>query len=245
MAVAETSETELITRNPQQQLAVGSAIGAIAVLAGLWFVLAGLPEIWGRLWDQRFESNRELRENVFLSGALLIILDLIAAVGLLFVGYRVLQGQTQPGLRAGIFFLAIYLFIALWFIFWLGRQLQDQFPEPAVGVSVMVVVFGALLAGGASVYMAFPRWMGVLDRLEPQGWFHGYTYKGNQGVRVRRGTIVGILLIGMFGIVTLWLHHWFGADKEGVPNNWTWETPYSSTYGYVPLMYKVHVVMPI
>ena len=78
-----------------------------------------------------------------------------------------------------------------------------------------------------------------------QGWFHGYTYKGNQGVRVRRGTIVGILLIGMFGIVTLWLHHWFGADKEGVPNNWTWETPYSSTYGYVPLMYKVHVVMPI
>src|SRR5438105_3272069 len=98
MSVAETSTTESISRNPQQQLAVGSAIGAVAILACLWFIFAGLPEMWGRAWDQTFRENLDLKNNIFLSDALLILLDLVVIGGFAFAGFRILQQQTQPAL---------------------------------------------------------------------------------------------------------------------------------------------------
>src|SRR4051794_27981524 len=109
MSVAETSTPASISRNTQQQLAIGSALGGVAVLAALWFIFAGLPEMWGRAWESAFQENLDLRRNLFLSDALLILLDLIVIGGFAFAAYRVLQQQTLTGLRAGIFFGALYL----------------------------------------------------------------------------------------------------------------------------------------
>ena len=51
MSVAETPTTERLPRNPRQQLAIGSALGAVVLLAGLGFIFAGLPMLWATFWD--------------------------------------------------------------------------------------------------------------------------------------------------------------------------------------------------
>src|SRR5262249_10394629 len=60
-----------------------------------------------------------------------------------------------------------------------------------------------------------PRTQRMILHFEQGGWFHATSYKGNQGVRVRRGTIFGILLMVGAGIYTLISH---GALKRGSPD---------------------------
>ena len=112
---------------------------------------------------------------------------------------------------------------------------------------MVLAVVGAILGGVGYLYLKVPGWTAFLEAVEHQGWFHGVPYKGNQGVRVRRGTIVGILAIGAFGIVAMVTNHLFGVYREG-GNDWYWIVPFSreaNTIRYVPLMFKVHLLMPI
>jgi preprotein translocase SecE subunit len=111
-----------------------------------------------------------------------------------------------------------------------------------------------LLAGAGYLYMMVPGWQAFLEAVEHQGWFHANSYKGNQGVRVRRGTIIGILAVGVCGIITMVWHKNFGIELAAtnesprVPNDWYWVIPYASdavTIGFVPIMYKVHMMLPI
>jgi preprotein translocase SecE subunit len=248
MSVAEKSALEQTQRNPQQQLAVGSAVGAVALLAGLGIIFAGLPVLWDEVWRSVWERSLEYKKNDFLSEALLILVELVAIGGLMFVGYGQLQKHTLPGLRAGSVLAALTLFFALWIGALLGGQMEDQFADqPALGWIVLAVVMGAILAGVGYLYLKAPTMAAFLEAVEHQGWLHGVPYKGNQGVRVRRGTIVGILAIGVFGIITMVQHHVFGADRAD-GNDWYWVVPFSReafTYLYVPLMFKIHLLMPI
>src|SRR5947209_2756437 len=132
MSVAENASiaTEPTPRSLQQQLAVGSFLGAVSVLLSLWVVLAGLPLAWD---------------------------DLRGGTGFLFL---------QPG------------------------------------------------------------WGRVLESIEDMGWFHARSFKASQGARVRRGTIIGILVLGVCGIITLWTHRSFGYETpDSEPNNWYWFVP--------------------
>src|ERR1019366_745993 len=134
MSVAETPRMEQVVRNPQQQLTVGSAIGAVALLAGLGFVFAGLPILWSVAWQSAWEGSLGFKPNPFLAEALLILIELIAIGGLMFFAYGLLQQHTQPSLRAGIFFLALFAFVILWIGAGLGAQLDTQFEDnPALG----------------------------------------------------------------------------------------------------------------
>jgi len=248
MSVAEKPTMEQTQRNPQQQLAVGSAVGAVALLAGLGIIFAGLPVLWGEVWKSVWETSLGFKPNEFLSEALLILVELLAIGGLMFFAYGQLQMHTLPGLRAGSFFAAVALFLTLWIGALLGGQLEDQFADqPALGWIVLIAVMGAILAGVGYLYLKVPGWAAFLEAVEHQGWFHGVPYKGNQGVRVRRSTIVGVLAIGVFGIVAMVTHHLFGAERAG-GNDWYWLVPFSgdgSTVRYVPLMFKIHLLMPI
>jgi preprotein translocase SecE subunit len=92
-----------------------------------------------------------------------------------------------------------------------------------------------------------------METLETQGWFHLRSYKPNQGVRVRRGTIAGILAVGVSGIITMATHRLFGAERPHdtlagvvIPNDLYWIVPfYGPPMMYVYLMFKVHILMPI
>ena len=77
------------------------AVGAVLLLAGLGFILSGLPTLWIRGWNAAFEEGSVLRTNEILRDALLILADLIVVGVLGFGAYRALQTQRQPGLRAG------------------------------------------------------------------------------------------------------------------------------------------------
>jgi preprotein translocase SecE subunit len=253
MSVAEKPAWEPTPPNPQHQLAIGSAIGAAALLAGLWFIFAGLPLLWSMGWDTLWMDNPDLKKNVFLSDALLILIELLVIGGLAFASYRALQPQTQPGLRAGIFFLTVYVFAVLWIGAWLGSLMDQQFEDnPPLGWTVLAALVGGMLAGAGYVYMMVPAWMGFLETAEHQGWFHAHAFKGNQGVRVRRGTIVGILAVGVCGIVTMIWHGFFGRERPDpdapanlLANDAFWWVPYTNHDSYIPLMFKVHLMMPI
>src|ERR1017187_8190731 len=112
MSVAENPMTEQASRNPQHVFALGSAVGAFAILAALGLVFGALPHYWGLGWDNL--GNEDLRKNDFLADALLILIEL-GLIGVLVYGaYLLLQQQKTPGVRAGMVLGAIYCFIALW-----------------------------------------------------------------------------------------------------------------------------------
>src|SRR5438874_9677797 len=99
MSVAENAPvtTELTPRSAQQQLAVGSLLGALFVLVGLWVVLAGIPLVWTAVLTA---PDGRPYMNEFLSATLLMMICSAAAVGIGYVGYQLIIGQTLRGLRA-------------------------------------------------------------------------------------------------------------------------------------------------
>jgi len=246
MSVVENPTIEQTSRGVQQQFAIGSAVGAAAVLTGLWLIFAALPLGWSWGWDSLWANNKDMRENLFLADALLILLDLALIGGLVYCAYQALQQYTLPGLRAGIVLAALYLFLCAWFALWLGTQLQDRFDEnAALGWTVLAVVVSALIGGAGFVYLTIPAFLGFMETVEHQGWLHATSYKGNQGVRVRRGTIVGILAVGMSGIITMVMHRFFGVERNDVANDWYWVVPFYHPTQIFHLMFKVHLMMPI
>lgn len=248
MSVAENPTTEKAARTPQQQFAIGSAVGAVVILAAMALIFGVLPLYWREGWESVWKDNPDLLKNLFLADALLILLELLVIGGLAFGAYQLLQQQPQPGLRAGIVFGAVYLFVGLWFVFWLGGRLKEgEFAEdnPPLGWALLGIIYVALAAGAGYVYLMVPGWLGLMETVEHQGWFHATSYKGNQGIRVRRGSIVGILAVGVTGIITLITYRFFGYERSDLANDWYWVVPFSNPTAYLCLMFKVHLLMPI
>src|SRR5260370_691693 len=67
------------------------------------------------------------------------------------------------------------------------------------------VVAGLLLVGWIRLFTR-PAAQKMVLKLEEGGWFSTTSYKANQGQKVRRGTIFGILLLVGAGIYTLISH---------------------------------------
>lgn len=256
MSVAENptpaATPEPISHEPnvQFQFAITSAIGAFALLAGLAMIFSVLPTVWWIGWNSLWAENTDLQKNVFLSDALLILLDLIAIGGLCYGAYVGLQTQTQPGVRAGMVVMAIFAFASLCLVAWLSDLIAREFTDPPVGWTLLVIILAALLGGTGYLFAKVPGWMSLLESIESQGWFHAVAYKGNQGVRVRRGTIVGALAVGAAAIYTMVTHRYFGAERPDgqgniILNDWYWIVPYTNQDKIIPLMYKVHLLMPI
>ena len=249
MSVAETSAPSLAAvRAPYQQLAMHSLIGGAFLLFSIWFVLAGLPLLWSDgLGIETFLNNE------FLASALLMVVSLVAIVGFFFLFQNLERQFQQPGLRAGVAIGAFAMFIALWLTMVFGNWLQTR-PLGLVGPVLTLAVLGGL---GFLIFKLFfrPAWALRLQGYEENGWFHATSYKGNQGLRVRRGTLLAILIIGALGIITLVRTKALGTDRLEA-NNWEWTIPYTSggeSAGMeqadpgrvLPLIFKVNVVVPV
>src|SRR5262249_44768683 len=138
MSVAEQPVTERAPRSPHTQLALSSLLGAVYALFSLWVVFGGLPYFWG--------AHLALA-NEFLSGALLLIACIVVGVGLWYVGYQVEKSHTQPGLRAGIFFGALLIFLVGWLSFSVIGPFLETRDLGAAGAIVTAAIGLGLLYG--------------------------------------------------------------------------------------------------
>jgi preprotein translocase SecE subunit len=185
MSVAEkTSAVESPTRDPRQQLMISSVLGALYFLGSVWLVLVGLPSLW-RL------ANMNGLFNEFLADALLFLVEIPTAFGLIVLAKTLEGPHPTRGMRAGAFFLSVAL-IACWLIMSCGMNLW--------------AFIGILLLVGAVILFFQPFFLTWLVHVEEQGWFHATSFKPNQGLRVRRGTVIGAMVLMICGIATMITH---------------------------------------
>lgn len=216
MAVAVKNTPEVASASLLDRMAIASLVGAAYVLGSLAIVFSLIPSLWQSLgWG---------------SGAALMIRGLIqlaALVGLLVFGTRLLGPKAVTGVRAGIFVaLAGFLLILLltrWASLWIEYWSYDRgLFSPTAGAIITAVIGVVLLLLGGRLFLRTGSER-FLVNLEEQGWFTIRPYKALQGVRVRRGTIFGILLLIGAGIWTMLSH---GTMRRG-PQDWQLDVPFT------------------
>lgn len=203
-------------------LPVASLIGAVYVLAALAVVFYAIPVSWA-------QNITTALKNKTLDYTLWGTVTVAVLVALVWFG-RKLAGVNPPkGIHGGIF-LMVSAAIA---IFFLVRAVAMNI-EGNAGMIASAIVGVALLYGAVRFFTGSTgeRWMVAL---EEQGWFSFAQYKRSLGVRVRRLTILGILLIGGTGAYSLYF--------QGVlPTQWTLRMPFDVQS--IVLLNSANVVIP-
>ncbi len=249
MSVAEKSAADTATQ-PRQQLALHSLLGGVFILVFLWVIFAGLPELWTKAFGVK--DGMLPLPNDFLSEALLLVATMVVGVGLGYLAHQLEKTYGQHGWRAGTIFAALWIYLIAWF----SLEVVGGFLETReMDVPVLVIVNLAVALGlgyGALRVVTSAAYQSWLMRIEDQGWFHALPYKPTQGVRVRRGTVLALLVLGVCGLITMISHRVLGSDRLGLgTNNWEWVIPFTANeagsppYLYIPLMFKVHLVLPL
>ncbi|HEY7307748.1 MAG TPA: preprotein translocase subunit SecE [Gemmataceae bacterium] len=213
MAVAVKTTPEVASAGLLDRMAIASLAGTAFVLGTLAIVFYLVPSLW----------PTETIVATIARG----LLQLALLVGLAVFGVRLLTPKALPGVRAGIFlgvvgFLLILLLTrwgSLWFEYW---SFERGWYSSTVG-AVLTAILGIGLAVVGVRYFLKPGTEKFLVRLEEQGWFTVKPYKSLQGLRVRRGTIFGILLLVGAGIWTMLSH---GTLRKGSPD-WRLDIPFT------------------
>src|SRR5262249_16750230 len=153
-----------------------------------------LPRLWVSLWVGSGQGDPGVVGNTLMG-----LVMVAAAAGLLYLGARLLGTHGGAGIRAGIFVgLVLLLLVVLltpWASLWIEPwTFQSRWFSPATGAALTVVAGVIFLLLALRLYTRKGT-QNFIQRLEAGGWFHATSYKGNQGQRVRRGTILGILLL--------------------------------------------------
>jgi preprotein translocase SecE subunit len=205
MAVAVKNSTETTSTGFRYQLVVGSFVGVVYVLCGLALILFGLPAFWWEVLGMDPTS--------FVDIALLMAAMVAAVVGLVFVGAKLAGPHPPHGLRAGIFVGLVGLLLLVLVVKWFGDTLEGWGLIEPVGIGATVGLAALLLFFLVRAFFrpGFEKWLG---KLEDQGWFTTTSYKASQGLRVRRGTILGILAVAGCGIYTMWIRNPLLGDWE-------------------------------
>lgn len=211
MAVAVKTSQGAST-GPLASPAILSLVGVVYLLACLAIVFKLIPELWWSGWEKA-----GLGSYTFVGGTLLAILGLAAGIALLVVGARLLGPNPPAGIRAGVFVafagvvLAVLLtrWASLWFEHWV---FTGALAEPA-GIGLTIATGVGLLIFGLWLFLR-PQSQRNVTKLDEMGWFHATTYKSNQGQKVRRGTVIGLLLIAGAGIYTLMVQNTLGKGAR-------------------------------
>jgi preprotein translocase SecE subunit len=203
------------------RMGVASLAGTVYLLGCLGIVFYLLPSLW---W-----TWTGLDSSSFAAKALLGLVMLAAATGLAVLGARLLGGKTVPGLRAGIFMGLVWFLVILLLVRWASTWVEYWTYGGLFGASGPTT--GPIATGVLGLFFLFlgvrwflkPGWERFLVRLEAQGWFSARAYKPLQGLKVRRGTIFGILVLVGAGVYTLVSH---GTLTHGA-KNWELNIPFT------------------
>ncbi len=213
MAVAVKNNRDASAAQLLDRLPGGVVAGVVYVLVSLGIVFPLLGWVW---WLNGLTSTGWF----LLQAAVALVLAVVLAV----VGGRLLARKALPGLRAGVALGSAGVLLILLIAVWVGGYLDDalfaQGMGSWVGVGLTVALAVALLVLGG-MYFFTPKTEKALVLLEDQGWFGTRAYKRSQGQRVRRGTILGILIVLGTGI---WSLHLSLAKSGG---DWVVNVPYT------------------
>lgn len=243
MAVAEKTTVEIAQRNPHHQLVVSSVLGALYLFFGMALVFAGLPALWDALFSGEQALIIEL--NRFLSSAMLLVVTVPTVVGLIVLGRQLLGEHPPPGLRAGAVLGSVGILLIFLLTIGIGNWMADTQLGPIIEMVITLVIAAALLYGLLWLFLK-PGFGGWLARLEENGWFHATSFKGNQGVRVRRGTVIALVVLIVCGVYSMIQH---GTIREG---RWTLNIPFTgepgrqaATGAQLTLLYHTSITVPL
>lgn len=134
-----------------------------------------------------------------------VVVQIAALVGIIYLGGRLAGANPPRGIRGGIFVVLSTFFT----LFFLIRAIGLNFTTGIGQIIGAVLVVGLLfLAYRFLVGDRARRWMLTL---EDMGLFHTFSYKKTQGLRMRRYTIAGILLVGLSGVWTMMSQNLLGT----------------------------------
>jgi preprotein translocase SecE subunit len=205
MATAVQTSSETRT-NPRTRLALASLFGALFVIALVAVAAYAVP---------RFLEPLLAPLGGSASFALRVVAQLAVAAAFVWLGSRLSGANPPRGVRGGIF-LVISGIITIFFV---TRAVGLNLDDSPLGK----VITGAVLVGLLVVFFRFlvsPRAERWMVGLEQQGWFHTFSYKKTQGVRARRYTMIGLLLVGWTGVWSANQNQTFGAGQ------WTLALPF-------------------
>ena len=207
MATAVETGSEPRTPSPPMSLPIASLLGAVYVVAAVAGVFYAVPTIWKDSISPLFGGF------TFVNVAVRLAVQLTVAGGLIWFG-RKLLGDTPPkGIRGGIFLMIAFAAISFFLWRWVALSVDGT---PGMIISGLIAAFLLYLAVRFFTGKTGERWM---VGLEEQGWFHGNSYKRTLGQKVRRLTILGILIIGGTGVYSLMF-------QGLLPENWTLAMPF-------------------
>lgn len=209
MAVAvKTNPDARPTASPTSP-AVLSLLGVVYVVVSLVLVFKAVPEMWWTVWNGVTVGSLQLGRYPVVGAALLTVFCLLLGMTLIGLGNRLLGPKPPAGTRGGVFVgivgLLLVVLLTRWVSIGIERMAYTDAISPMVGAVLTGVAGGLLLL--AFLHSFMQKWaQKYIVQLEEMGWFTTAAYKPNQGQRVRRGTIFGILLLVGAGVYTM-LHH--------------------------------------
>jgi preprotein translocase SecE subunit len=218
MAVAVKNTPESQTRGASGSLTLASALGALYVLGALAAVFVGVPLLWQNSVATWLGPNFGF---VSTFGQMVVM---AFAVGALAVFGLTLAGPSpRAGLRAGVFTVLAGLAVVALLTVWVGRILERFLPAGSpTGLTLTALTGVGLLAAAWWLYSSrmTPKRLAAFDE---QGWFTAARYKPSQGLRVRRATMLGLLVLFAAGIYAMINH---GTLASG-PGQWAVRIPFT------------------
>jgi preprotein translocase SecE subunit len=198
MATAVQPGSETRTADPTTRLLTAGLAGAVYLFLAVAVAGYAVPTLW-----QQFVAPA-LGGGGFANAFLRVVVQLAAVAGLVVLGSRLAGDNPPKGVRGGIFL-------------WIAAIVTAFFVARAIGLNVsaeagpiaFAVAFVALLVVAWRL-LASRQAVGWAHEMEEQGLFHTNSYKRSQGQRVRRYTLIGLLLVGLSGVWMLISHETFG-----------------------------------
>ena len=199
MATAVQPTTPVTAASARTRLVVASATGAVVVLAGIAAALA-LPFYWERYVAPSLAPAGSVVETLLRVGAQLALLVGSGAL----VG-AMLGANPPRGVRGGIF-LIVSAAVTIFFIARaVGLNLETSTLE-AYAPYITMIVLGALL-GLTFRGLASESGTDMMKMVEGEGLISLTNYKPNLGVRMRRYTLIGFLILTLSGVYSLVTHN--------------------------------------
>lgn len=200
MAVVVQPSPETKKPAPPMGLIAASVIGAAYILGAAFVVLRGIP--W--LWDNGVHAAITGATNEFMSVAARLVAQVAAAVGLIWVGGRLTSGPRHVGWKGGVLLMVAVILVA----FFCAKGLYETGSRGfTTGGILLMIVYAAIVFLLVQFFRTgrFSEWAVAVDQ---GGWLDTHVHKRTQGLRVRRLTILGILLIAGTGIWTMMTHNY-------------------------------------